>query len=779
MKAIIMAGGEGTRLRPLTGTVPKPLAKLCGRPAVEYILDLLILQGFAEAVFTLRYKGEMIERLFEGEYYSPPGSAKGIDLRFSYEDEPLGTAGCVKKAAAGFTDDFLVISGDALCDFNLKKAMSFHKNNGAEVTIVTKQVEDPREYGLVIFDERNKITGFSEKPSYLNCITDYANTGVYFLNPSILNLIPNGKMWDFARDVFPRMLKENRLLISFPEKGYWCDIGDINTYASCQRDILSGKVKCLINAEKISDGIYSDGEIPENISLTAPCYIGKNVQFGKGCTIEGSVLGDNVTLGMNSRVSDSVILDGVISAGGLSCEGSVVCEKVKIKSDVTLSADTVIGEGTVIGENSRIESGVRVWQNKTIPANTTVRDDFKHSGKNKIEITERGITGDTNIDVTPDFAAKAGSALSCLHPNNILVACEDNNASVSLKNALISGVSSTGCRSSDCGFASLPMLIHLSKLMLADLIVHIRASQKTEIVILNRHGLSLTRQQERSLEGGLNRSEYRNAPWDGFGAVGEIRCAEELYISMLNHISDFKSGYKIILNCNNKRLLNTLSPVFENISSKSGEQLIITINNAGTRAEFRLGKGTDAVIDHEKLILLACTDIMCGGYDVALPADFPTAADYLAESHGRKVHRFFSCSNDNSDKQARETAESEAFLWDGAYLSLFVLGWLTREKKSLQDAASMLPEFSRENRVVVISCPPQRILSRLCKGKSGLGEGIVFDCGDNSGSSSRVLLRSNKKGDALFLMAESRSVEAAKSLCDDVEAMVKELMSDL
>jgi mannose-1-phosphate guanylyltransferase/phosphomannomutase len=474
-----------------------------------------------------------------------------------------------------------------------------------------------------------------------------------------------------------------------------------------------------------------------------------------------------------------VILDGVITAAGLNAESAVICEKVRIKENSTLSAHSVIGEGTAIGENVRVESGVRIWQNKTVPANMTVCDDFKYGGKNKIEITERGITGDTNIDVTPEFAAKTGCALSGLHPNNILVACDENHASVSLKNALISGISSTGTSSSDCGYATLPMLIHLSKLMLSDLLVHIKAGQKTEVVVLNRHGLALTRSQERTLESGLNRSEYRNAPWDGFGAVSLIDCADTLYISQLMHISDFKSSYNVILNCQNNRLLNLLNPVFERISVKNGEQLIITLNSAGTKAEFRLGKGS--AVSHDKLILLACTDIFKGGFDVALPADFPSAADILAESFGRKVLRFFSCSNDDTDKEAREAAESEAFLWDGAYLALFVLGWITREKITLTDAAGALPEFNRENRVVIITCPPQRILGKLCSGKGkekarflGFCEGIMQKDENN-----RVLLRSNKKGDALFLIAESVSSETAKSLCDDVEAQVKRLMLDI
>ncbi|MCL2018611.1 MAG: sugar phosphate nucleotidyltransferase [Oscillospiraceae bacterium] len=783
MKAIIMAGGEGSRLRPLTVTVPKPLAKLCGRPAVQYILDLLIRHNFTEAVFTLRYKGEMLERLFENGFYMEQTLKKGIDLRFSYEDEPLGTAGCVKKAASNhrFTDDFLVISGDALCDFNLSTALKHHKDNKAEATVIIKQVGDPREYGLVISDsETGKITGFSEKPSYLNCVSDYANTGIYILSPSMLNLIPDGKMWDFARDVFPKMLKENRPLFSFTENGYWCDIGDIDTYVSCQRDIILGKVDCTLNAQKISDGVYSSSVVSNNsedfdsIIINPPCYIGKGVQIGKNSIIEGSVLNDNVTIGANCRITDSVILDGVITANGFNSDGAVVCENVKIKSDVRLSSGAVIGEGTIINENASVESDVRVWQNKTIPANTSVCNDFKYGGKNKIEISERGITGDTNIDITADFTAKVGSALSGLHADNVLVACEENNASAALKNALIAGISSTGNNSSDCGTATLPMLIHLSKLMPSDLIVHIRARQKTEIVILNSHGLALTRSQERSLESGLNRSEYRNAPWNGFGMVEDIKCADRLYISMLKSMSGFTSGCNIILNCAEERLPNLLNPVFKRVSNQNGEQLIITLNNIGTKAEFRLGK--DSLINHDSLILLACLDIFMGGCDVALPADFPSAADVLAARYGRRVHRFFSCSNDDSDKEARKIARSETFLWDGAYLALFVLGWIARDKRSLAEAALSLPEFSRENRVVVINCPPQRILSRLCAGNMGLGEGIVLE--DLGGSATdRVLLRSNKKGNALFLMAESASRETAKSLCDDVEALVKKLMS--
>ena len=235
MKAVIMAGGEGSRLRPLTCTMPKPMVKLCGRPVSEYILDLLSKHNCTDAIFTLRYLGSQIEDHFDSGRYN------GINLDFSYEDTPLGTAGCVKKAAKLWElkdgENFIVISGDAMCDFNLSAAMSFHIESGADATLITSRVEDPREYGCVI-SKNGFVSGFSEKPSYTGAVSDYVNTGVYILSNKILELIPENTMWDFSQNVFPQMLKSGMKLASYEEKGYWCDIGDFTSYKRCQRDML-------------------------------------------------------------------------------------------------------------------------------------------------------------------------------------------------------------------------------------------------------------------------------------------------------------------------------------------------------------------------------------------------------------------------------------------------------------------------------------------------------------------------------------------------------------
>ena len=249
MQAIIMAGGEGTRLRPMTCDIPKPLAPLCGKPVLMYILELLQTYSFKKATLTLMYKADRIMETFEDDKY------EDVSLDYSIEENPLGTAGCVKLAS--YEDEVLVISGDAMCDFDLAEAIKFHRQKKADATIIVKKVIDPREFGLVLKNNDGQITGFIEKPSYESCTTDLANTGVYILSKSALDMIESGKKKDFASDIFPSMLERSMKLYAYEEKGYWCDIGDFKSYLHCQQDMLEGKVTCRIDGHRQLDGIYT------------------------------------------------------------------------------------------------------------------------------------------------------------------------------------------------------------------------------------------------------------------------------------------------------------------------------------------------------------------------------------------------------------------------------------------------------------------------------------------------------------------------------------------
>ncbi|MCL1881464.1 MAG: sugar phosphate nucleotidyltransferase [Oscillospiraceae bacterium] len=811
-KAIIMAGGEGTRLRPLTCSLPKPLAKLCGRPVVHYILDLLDKHGFEEAIFTLGYKAGQIEDLFE------TGRYKNLTLRFSHEEFPLGTAGCVKQAIFNSNisseksqpeDDFLVISGDALCDFDLTAALEKHKKVRAGATIITKKVNDPREYGLVLSDSENngRITGFSEKPSYVSCIGDCANTGVYILSPKVMELVPNNTRCDFARDVFPKML-ENELkdklpLYSHEESGYWCDIGDFDTYAKSQFDILNGKVKCEIAGTKIADGIYSQSDIPSHVKITSPCYIGANVSFTTSentpktpnqsdreiTVINSCIIGDHVNIGKNVKLKGSVILDSVFISNGATANHAIICQSAKLQHSASVYEDSVIGEECVIGREAVVSNGAKVWNRKSVPPGATIAKDVKYgSGKSRnAELSDTGLTGETNTDITPEFCARLGAALAVTSSEysgkRIAVSCENNSASKAMKHAIIAGVSGAGGEVFDTGTANRAQLIYASKILDCGMIAHVKCGVFAQVEVLANSGLPLSRIEERRLEAALNRSEYKNADWNGFGEMHYVAGINDLHYSMLRKHANFKSDYHVKLNCNNAVLTKTLEPIFELISTtqnastvitssrNQSEILIVALTESGSKAEFYTEN--DTKIEYDKLLLLAGALYMSKGFDIALPHDFASCADFLATSYGKKVHRYFHCPNDNSDRTARALAANQPFLYDGAVLAMNVLEYLSQNKISIEVALKSIPHFASVRREIELppNTAPQRIISCLCEQGSGKGEGVLL--GNNR---ENVLVRSAKRGNALLLFAESLSSETASELCNNAENLVKELL---
>ncbi len=758
MKAIIMAGGEGSRLRPLTCTMPKPLVKLCGKPVSEYILDLLDENGCDEAVFTLRYKGFEIENHFKSRKY------KGIALDFSYEDSPLGTAGAVKKAAveAGFDkeDEILVISGDAMCDFDLSALIDFHKKKKAAATILAKSVDDPREYGCVI-SSKGIVTGFSEKPSYMGAVSDMANTGIYVISKKVLELIPDNIMWDFSKNVFPQMLEKKISLAVFEGTGYWCDIGDIATYKSCQRDMLFGLVKCQF------DNFCSD---IDGVRINRPCYIGENVKIGVGTVIDsGSVIESNVNIGKNCKLRDCVICGGAFLSDKVKCSGSIICENAVMEQGSAAYENSVLGSGSLMGTDSVLEPNVKVWDNKKIPFGVMQKDNLKYGVNALKEIGEEGIEGETNSEITPSFMTVLGSACEAVFENRVIVSCGCGNAASVLKACFCGGFSGAGGKITDCGVSSLPALIHLSRVMNAEGLVNIDVASNSRITILNKGGLPLTRVQERKLESALNRGDYRSAQWDGFGEIKTFKNAGLLYSTALEEASGFNCRYNVTLNCNNPLITAAAAMPLRKISSKKGEALTVNINREGNKAELVVSENEKA--DYAKLVTIAALSLMEKGSDVAVPLEFPSVIEEAAKSTGQTVKRFYKCTNDNSDKEARILAANQPFLFDGLILALNVLQIITESYVGLGQYLKTIPDLKSENRFLTVHCPPQRIISKLASGQNDFSEGVFLGKQGN-----RVLLRSNRKGDGLYMYAESYSQETAKALCDEVESAVRKLL---
>lgn len=337
MKAIIMAGGEGTRLRPVNNRCPKPMVRLLGRPVLEHLLLLLRDCGFTEVCITLRYMPERIRSYFHNR------EIPGLHIEYRVEDIPRGTAGGVRACADFIGDEtFLVISGDAVCDFDLRAFMEQHYASGAPLSMALYSATEPLPYGLVVTDRQHRIVSFIEKPAWDHVVTDLVNTGTYAVSPRILKEIPENTTFDFAKDLFPYLMEQNIPLYGFPTDGYWCDIGSPEAFLRCSMDALQGKLRLCPSVPERGNRIFSADPLPDNIILHPPCFLGQGVFISTGAIIgPGAVIGCGSQIDSNAIIRNSVI-DGALVGENCVVEDSVICR------DATLPASSRIGRGSVL-----------------------------------------------------------------------------------------------------------------------------------------------------------------------------------------------------------------------------------------------------------------------------------------------------------------------------------------------------------------------------------------------------------------------------------------------
>ncbi|MGE5138991.1 MAG: sugar phosphate nucleotidyltransferase, partial [Rudaea sp.] len=285
MKVVVMAGGEGSRLRPLTINRPKPMVPLVNRPVMGHIVEWLKRHNLTDIIATLQYRADNIENYF-GD-----GSSFGVNMTYSVEQHPLGTAGSVKYAEKYLSRDepFVIVSGDALTDINLTEIVDFHIKCGAALTITLYRVPNPLQYGVIMTDENGRIQRFLEKPSWGEVISDTVNTGIYVVSPEVLDDIDVEEECDFSKDLFPRLMQKGAPLYGFVAHGYWTDVGTLSEYQHACNDLLSHRVDVGELGTEIQPGVYAgqDVEVAADAQLAGPIYLGDGVQLKPGVVMHG------------------------------------------------------------------------------------------------------------------------------------------------------------------------------------------------------------------------------------------------------------------------------------------------------------------------------------------------------------------------------------------------------------------------------------------------------------------------------------------------------------
>ena len=345
MKAMVLAAGKGTRLSPLTGVIPKPMAPVADKPIIQHIFELLARTGVEETHVNVHYLADVIL----GQY-GQEAEVGGMGVRFHREERLMGTAGSVKNVAQAFDQTFVVVMGDALTDVDVREVVAFHKEKGATATLALTPVEDTTEYGVAVLDAEKRIVGFQEKPEPSEAISNLANTGIYVFEPEALSYVPEGTFCDFAKDVFPRLLGAGEKVVGYDVGGfYWSDIGTLRAYKEAQRDALMGKVSVEISGERWGENLWVGEKARIHPSayghVQGYAFVGSEAEVGPGVHLSGSV-----TLGRRCRVSGgatlrrSVLLPGASVGSGAYVEDCIIGPGYEVRSGERVSGEALVRE---------------------------------------------------------------------------------------------------------------------------------------------------------------------------------------------------------------------------------------------------------------------------------------------------------------------------------------------------------------------------------------------------------------------------------------------------
>lgn len=768
MKAIILAGGQGTRLRPVTGEQPKPMVPLFGRPLLEHILLLLRRSGVTECAITLHHMPESIQSWF-GD-----GSDWGMRLRYFTETEPLGTAGSV-KACAGFLqgeERFLVLPGDCVCDFDLA-AVCAGQDSGALATLLLCRAADPLDYGLVRTDGDGRVLRFVEKPGWSQVFTNQVNTGIYLLRRELLDRIPEGEPCDFSLDLFPKLLEEGAFLDARLPYGYWRDAGTPAALLQIARDALDGKVKLDLSLPQRKGGVWSEEELPEDAEVLPPCWIGPGVALGSR-----AMVGPHTVLEQGSSVGNRAIVQGSLVLGasigdGAAATAAILCRGASLGRGCVLGERTVLGEDAAVEENAILHPGVKVWPGLRVPAGARLNASLTAGdSRGRLLFGEDGVlSGKIGVDLTAELMVTLGGVLG--GEGKVGLGGFGGAGSRALMRAASAGITSAGGSAmlhdgtvsmSGAWFArsnGLPVSLFLEQ-----------RGEDLRIHCFDRDGLPLSRARQRRLEQALLRDAvYRAGP----GQIGEERATERADQDWLSNAARSAGS-------------SPISPVTAVVSHNGLENRLLAdaLTLLGCQVEHQEQRGLPALrvstegtlsavdeqgqrIGGEQLLLLTIAILMeQGERALAVPSAAPASAEKLAEQFGGTLYRL-----GRDGCKGRERYAAHPALWDPVFAACLILGHMGRTGLTLARLVSTLPACSVCRTEIRLAHGRGEIMQALAEKypkAEHMPDGLRFTVGSGS-----VWISPKIRSAALAIAAEAADSEIAEELCALVREQAKEL----
>ena len=826
MKAVIMAGGEGTRLRPLTSTAPKPMLPLANRPMMEHVVNLLKQHGFDEIVVTVAFLANHIKTYF-GD-----GSEFGVSISYADEPVPLGTAGSVANAKERLDETFLVISGDVLTDINLTQILDFHRERKAVATLGLTAVDNPLEFGIVITNEDGTIERFLEKPTWGQVFSDTINTGIYVLEPEVFEYIPSGRSVDFSGEVFPALLAAGRPLYGAVVEGYWEDVGTLEAYLTAHHDVLDQKVHIDIPGFQVNDGVWlgEGAEISPEATIVAPAVIGAGCTVAAGTTIgEYSVLGNNVRLQGDGHLERCVIHDNVFAGARLDVRGAIVGRNCNIRNNVRVGSGAVLGDQSFLGSDSAVGPGVKVFPFKTIEDGAVVNSSIVWESKGARSLFGRdGVTGLANVDVTPELAVKVALAYATsLRKGSTIVTSRDSSrAGRMLKRAMMAGLNAGGVEILDLEVASVPATRFLvsSPRAQGGLTVRLHPSEPDRVVVrfFDTTGIDITEDAQRKIERLFQREDARRALAEEIGDIQFPPRAMEEYTAALEATvkpdAIRQRTFKLVVDYSFGAVSTVMPTLLSHLgtdmlainpyvstagrlaydTSSGLERLAATVRASGANLGAlidpdgeRLTLIDDAgrILSHTEALLafIALIPDHLLGDQIALPAHITEQAAAIAGSHGVRI-RQTKISTPALMAAAQEPGVGFAsdgaggyilpgFMpaFDGAAALIKVLDLLARTERALSDVVDGLPRVHLVHDTVVTPWDQKGMVMRSLMGMAGR-ESELVDGVRVRMAEGWVLALPDPEEPTTHLWAESATESDARRLSQEFARRIRQLM---
>ncbi|GIV53092.1 MAG: phosphoglucomutase [Candidatus Kapaibacterium sp.] len=826
-KAVIMAGGFGTRLRPLTMEIPKPMVPLAGKPMMEHIVRLLVRHGMRRMLAVLYFHPDAITSYF-GD-----GSRWDVTMEYVRAAADYGTAGSIKNAEAYLRSGrFLIISGDVLTDFDLSAAIAFHREKNADATIVLTRTSNPLQYGIVITDSDGRIRRFLEKPSWGEVFSDTINTGIYILEPHVLDLIPPAREFDFSKDLFPMMLERGDALYGYIADGYWRDIGNLSEYQQAHYDVLAGNVRIEIPGARRGNVWIGDGStIDPSVECRGTVIIGNGVQIARNAVLDSCVIGNDCQIGAGAVIARSVLWNKVHVGVASHIEGAVLASNVQLGERVAIEENVFIAEGCSIGEEAVLGPNIKLWPRKHVEPHSIVVRSMIHEEKWSRELfTDARITGASNVEMNPEFAARLGTAIGTALPigATVVASRDPDPTSRMIKRALVAGLLSAGVSVEDLQMTPIPQTRLATRSRSVAAGFHVRRSFRnptmTDIVIIGNDGRDLPTDLAKKIERYFFGEDIRRVPYERVGHLRYPERQNETYVAdylraleveriaqrRFRILIDYSFGMAVsIFPSILGRLgttalaLNSYIDPFRASTTAADEEnrreISGIMRSLGYEIGFKIDPGAEriALVDERGYwfssmrLLTIITKLFLESnrehlpFAIAVPVEATSEVDIIAAEYGAEVLR-----TKNSHTAMMEATRDErirfvggtrgGFIFpeysvatDGLYTIGKVLEMLARTGFSLAELDSELPK--RHQSRLSVRCPWDKkgtVMRHAIEWSSAYDRQLIDGVKVFLPDGRSVLLVPSREHAAFSIVAEADSPDDAEHLAEEVAALV-------